>query len=51
MSTMLANMKLSPTAKECLDRLKELIMEENKLENEHLGSYEWNDEGSKKDLQ
>ena len=36
MSTMLANIKLSSTAKECIDRLKELIMEEN----EHLGSYD-----------
>lgn len=40
MPTMLANMKLNDTAKACIDHLKELIMEENKLENDHLGSYE-----------
>ena len=40
MTTMLANMKLSDTAKASIDHLKELIMEENKLENKHLGSYD-----------
>ena len=37
---MLAHMKLSNTAKECIDHLKELIMEENREENAHLGSYD-----------
>ena len=40
MPTMLAHMKLSDTAKKCIDHLKELIMEENHQENERLCSYD-----------
>ena len=40
LESLLAVLDLSPTAKECIDSLKKLIIEENKKENEHRGSYE-----------
>ena len=40
MDTMKAIVKLSPTAKDCLDRLMELVIEENRQENEQLCSYD-----------
>ena len=40
MDTMKAIVKLSPTTKDCLDHLMELVIEENRQENEQLRSYD-----------
>lgn len=40
MNTMEAITKLSPTAKECIKHLMELIIEENTQENKYLGSFD-----------
>ncbi len=40
MSTMTDAIMLSPTAKECVQRLMDLIIEENRHENDHLGAYD-----------
>lgn len=40
LESLLAVLELSPTTRECIDRLMDLVIEENKKENEHRGSYE-----------
>ena len=40
LESLLAVLDLSPTARECIDRLMDLVLEENKKENEHRGSCE-----------
>ena len=40
LETILAVLELSPVTRECIDRLMDLILEENKKENDHLGSYD-----------